>query len=130
MGFLPTRADSCIWTRENLKLKCYEYVAVYVDDLCITAEKPEDIVNTIKTKYKLKVKVKGDGKLSYHLGADCFRDQDGTMVCQPKKYIESLNETYTRLFKDSPPKGLKTPLDKNDHPELDTSDLLEGESVN
>ena len=64
------------------------------------------IVNMLKTKYNLKVK--GDGKLSYHLGADYFHDQDGTMICQSKKYIEK-NETYTRLFKESCPKGLKTP---------------------
>ena len=29
-----------------------------------------------------------------------------------------------------PPKGLKTALEKNDHPELDTSDILEGHQVN
>ena len=40
----------------NLKTNCYEYKAFYVDDLCIATQKPEDIVNTLKTKYKLKVK--------------------------------------------------------------------------
>ena len=70
--------------------------------------KTEDIANALKTKYK--PKVKGDGKLSYHLGPDYFHDQDGTVVCQPKKCIEKLIETYNRLFfKESPLKGLKTP---------------------
>ena len=36
------------------------------------------------------------------------------MVSQPKKYVEKLKETYNRLFNEEPPKGLKTPLDKND----------------
>ena len=36
-----------------------------------------------------------------------------------------LAETYKRLFNDEPPKGHKTPLDKNDHPELDSSEILE-----
>ena len=49
------------------------------------------------------------------------------MVCQPIKYIEKLKETYIRLFTTEPSKGLKTPLEKNDHPELDTSDILEGQ---
>ena len=31
------------------------------------------------------------------------------------------------LFNEDPPKGYKTPLDKNDHQELDTSEILEGD---
>ena len=62
--------------------------------------------------------IKGDDKLTYHPGADYFEDPDGTFVSQPKKYIDMLADTYRRLFNDDPPKGYKTPLDKNDHPEL------------
>ena len=54
-------------------------------------------------------------------------DPDGTFVSQPKKYIDKLADTYKRLFNEDPPKGYKTPLDKNDHPELDTSEILEGD---
>ena len=64
------------------------------------------------------------------MGADYFQDLDGTMVSLPKKYIEKLKETYVRLFDTEPSKGHKTPLEKNDHPELDTSDILEGQEVN
>ena len=71
------------------------------------------------------MKVKGDGNLNYHLGADYFEDPDETFVSQPRKYIDKLADTYKRLFNDDPPKGYKTPLDKNDHPELDTSEILE-----
>ena len=63
--------------------------------------------------------------MTYHLGADYFEDPDGTFVSEPKKYIHKLADTYKRLFNDDPPKGYKTPLDKNDHPELDTSEILE-----
>ena len=35
-----------------------------------------------------------------------------------------------RLFNTEPSKGLKTPLEKNDHPEFDTSEILEGHEVN
>ena len=62
--------------------------------------------------------------MTYHVGADDFQDPDGTMVSQPKKYIEKLKETYVRLFNTEPSKGLKTPLEKNDHPELDASEIL------
>ena len=51
--------------RENLKTKCCEYIAVYVDDLYIASQKPKHIVNTLKTKHKIKIKT--DEKLSYHL---------------------------------------------------------------
>ena len=106
-------------------MRCYEYIAVYVDDLCIAVESPSGIIQIFKSKYHLKVK--GDGKLTYHLGADYFGDPDGTFVSQPKKYIDKLADTYKRLFNEDPPKGYKTPLDKNDHPELDTSEILEGD---
>ena len=114
--------------KKNKKLNIYEYIDVYVDDLCIAAQDPKEIINVLKSKYHLKVK--GDGPLTYHLGADYFQDPDGTIVSQPKKYIEKLKETYIRLFDTEPSKGLKTPLEKNDHPELDTSETLEGQEVN
>ena len=106
-------------------MKCYKYIAVYVDALCIAAESPSAIIQIIQSKYHLKVK--GDGKLTYHLGADYFEDPDGTFVSQPKKYIDKLADTYKRLFNEDPPKGYKAPLDKNDHPELGTSEILEGD---
>ena len=56
--------------------------------------------------------------MTYHLETDYFHDPDGTMVCQPKKYIEKLKEIYIRLFNAELSKGLKTPLEKNDHSEL------------
>ena len=126
--FKPSRADQCILLKKNLKSNLYEYIAVYVDDLCIAAQNPKELINILKTKYQLKVK--GIGPLTFHLGADYYHDPDGTMVSQQKKYIEKLKETYVRLLNTEPSKGLKTPLEKNGHPELDTSDNLEGLQVN
>ena len=103
MKFTPSKADPCIWLRKAPNLKCYEYIAVYVDDLCIAAESPSAIIDIFKTKYNLKIK--GDGKLIYHLGADYFEDPDGTFVSQPKKYIDKLAETFKSLFNEEPPKG-------------------------
>ena len=87
MKFLSPKADPSIWLR-----KAPSYMAVYVDDLCIAAESPIAIISIFKSKYHLKVK--GDGKLIYHLGADYFEDPDGTFVSQPKKYIDKLADTY------------------------------------
>ena len=94
MKFLLSKADPFIWLRKAPNLRHYEYIAVYVDDLCIAAESPSAIIQIFKSKYNLKVK--GDGKLTYHLGADYFEDPDGTFVSQPKKYIDKLADTYNR----------------------------------
>ena len=39
MGFTPFQADPCVWMRENKALKCYEYLAIYIDDLCFASPK-------------------------------------------------------------------------------------------
>ena len=66
--------------------------------------------------------------MSYHLGSDYFEDSDVTLS-QPTKYIDKLAEIYKRIFNDEPAKGHKTPLDINDHPELDTPEIVEGDMV-
>ena len=84
--------------------KICEYIAVHVNDLYIHSQIPEDTVNTLKTKCRLKIK--RNEKLSY--------DPGGIMVCQLEKYLEELHEKFTRLFKDNPPKDQETLLDKID----------------
>ena len=76
MGFMPSKADPCIWMRGNKNLKYYEYIATYVDDLIIAAHNPGKIIQILKEDYKLKVR--GDRPLSHHLGADHTRDEDKT----------------------------------------------------
>ena len=53
---LSSRADPCIWLRENSKLNLYEYIPVYVDDLCIDGQNPIELINSLLSKYLLKVK--------------------------------------------------------------------------
>ena len=107
MGFTPSKAEPCIWMRENQKLKCYEYAATYADDLCIAGQVAGKIIQTHKEDYKLKVK--GDGLLSHHLGADYTRDKDKTLVCRHKKYIDRLVDSYHSMFKHDPPNNMRTP---------------------
>ena len=95
MKFLPSKADPCIWLRKAPNLRCYEYIAVYVDDLCIAAESPSAIIQVFKSKYHLKVK--GDGKLTYHWVLTTLKTQMELFVSQPKKYIDNLANTYKRL---------------------------------
>ena len=54
MKFPPSKADQYIWLRKSPNLRIYEYIAVYVDDLCIAAESPSTIIDIFKNKYHLK----------------------------------------------------------------------------
>ena len=54
MKFLPSKADPCIWLRKAPNLNCYEYIAVYVDDLCIAAESPSAIIQIFRVKISFK----------------------------------------------------------------------------
>ena len=66
--------------------------------------------------------------MCYNLGADYFEDPDGIFLANLENtLISQLADTYIRLFNEDPPKGYKTSLDKKDHPELDTSEILEGD---
>ena len=54
MKFLPSKADPCIWLRKAHNLRCYEYIAVYVDDLCIAAESPRHNYSNFQVKISFK----------------------------------------------------------------------------
>ncbi len=73
-------------------------------------------------------KLKGTGPIEFHLGCDFFRDSDGVLCYAPRKYIEKTLDNYKRLFGKEPKKA-SSPLDKGDHPELDTSPLLDIEDI-
>ena len=116
---LQERSLLDIWMRRNGEV--YEYIACYVDDLCIVAKDPENITNLLHKKYGYKLK--GTGPINYHLGCDYFRDKDNNLCYAPKKYILKIIEDFKQLF-GSLPKEYTSPLEKGDHPELDTSGLL------
>ena len=125
MGFVPCRAEPDIWMQD--KLDHWEYIGTYVDDLAIASKDPKSIVDTLTDKYRFKLK--GTGQISYHLGCDFERDEDGVLGIQPRKYIERMVETYIRMFGEKPKEIYTSPLEKGDHPELDTSDLLDADGI-
>ncbi len=124
MGFTPSRAEPDIWMRDMGDH--YEYIAVYVDDLLIVSKDPQGIIDLLTKEHDFKLK--GTGPISFHLGCDFFRDEDGVLCYAPKKYIEKILDNYRRLFGTNP-KEASSPLTKGDHPELDTSPLLEYEDI-
>ena len=124
MGFFPSRADTDIWMRR--KGNIYEYIAVYVDDLAIAAINPQEIITELENKHQLKLK--GVGEMKFHLGCDFFRDPDGTLCFGPRRYIDKMIGTYTQMYKE-PPKEFSSPLEKNNHPELDDTEFLDDQDI-
>ena len=75
----------------------------------------------------LQLKLKGTGSITYHLGMDFFRDSDNVLCMAPRKYIEKICTSFQRMFGHTPSTKCASPIEKNDHPELDTSELLDDE---
>ena len=127
MGFSSYKPVPCVWLR---KAKCstkYEYVAIHVDDLLIACTCASEFIHTLKRKHNLKIK--GDGPLQYHLGCDYHLDPDGTLVALPKKYISKILDSFHQMFPGESFPQVKSPLDKNDHPELENSELANDDLI-
>jgi hypothetical protein len=102
-------------------LNAYEYVGVHVDDLALAMDDPKAFRDILINKYDFKLK--GSGGISFHLGCGFFRDEDGTLCMKPEKLISKMIQGYEQMFGCTPKRNIYAPLEKGDHPELDTSDL-------
>ncbi|MCA1806788.1 MAG: hypothetical protein LC687_02830, partial [Actinobacteria bacterium] len=105
------------------------YLAVYVDDLAIASKNPQAIIDSLKGAPN-NFKLKGTGTMEFHLGCDFFRDASNTLCVGPRKYIERMVQQYESLFGCKPSHKVTSPLEKNDHPELDDSPLLDADGIN
>jgi hypothetical protein len=126
LGFFPSKAEEDIWMRD-----CgdhYEYLAVYVDDILIGSKDPKKIIAELEGGPH-SFKLKGTGPISYHLGNDYVREEDGTLRVGPCKYIEKMVASYERMFGCKPTTKVSSPLEKNNHPELDDSPLLDEDGI-
>jgi hypothetical protein len=122
MGFFPSLADPCIWTRRVDDH--YEHIAVYVDDLAIASKDPNGIIRALTEDHKFKLK--GTGPIEFHLGCDFFRDKEGVLCFAPRKYVDKLVASYERMFGLKPnTTKITSPLVKGDQPEIDESVFLE-----
>jgi hypothetical protein len=79
---------------------------------------------TLEPVYNIAIKeLKGTDPLNFLLGCDYFYE-DGILCQAPKQYIEKMVESYVRFFGEKPSRRVTSPLEKGDHPELDTSEFL------
>ena len=127
LKFKPSKADPDVWMRPEPGGTCYEYIAVYVDDLAIAAKDPQTFCNKLKKRYNLKLK--GVGSLEYHLGCTYKKDPDGTLAADPRRYVNKILESYESMFKEKPRKS-RPPLEEGDHPELHTPELCDEHQTN
>ena len=127
LKFKPSKADPDVWMRPEPGGTCYEYIAVYVDDLAIAAKDPQTFCNELKKRYNLKLK--GVGPLEYHLGCTYKKDPDGTLAADPRRYVNKILESYESMFKEKPRKS-RPPLEEGDHPELHTPELRDEHQTN
>ena len=95
--------------------------------IAIAMKDPKEFISILEGKYKFKTK--GSGPLSFHLGMNFNRDDDGTLCITSLKYIEKMIGTYEKIFRESPKQNVTSPLEKGDRPELDYSKLLDAKVI-
>jgi hypothetical protein len=126
LWFKLSMADDAIWMKDmGHHCKC---IAVCADDLLIASENPEAITESLESK-PVNFKLKSTRPLEFHLGCDYFREEDGTLCCGPKKCIGRMVDAHTQMFGSRPSMKHTSPLVKNDHPELNTSDLPDKDRI-
>jgi hypothetical protein len=119
LGFFPCKSEPDIWMRPNEDH--YEYLAVFVDDLCICSRDPQSLLDIMSDPNgEHKYQFKGVGPITYHLGGNFKRDKDGTLAYSAESYIEKTVAAYERIYGEKP-KEYSCPLEPDDHPELDTT---------
>ena len=125
MGYAPCKMEPDIWLRD-CKEHC-ECIAAYVDDLLIVSKDPDIIINALTSFYKFKLK--GTGPISYHLGCNFDRDENGTLCFAHKKHIEKMEDSFDNMFGCKPKQICASHLEKGDHPKLDSSEYLEQDGI-
>ena len=125
IGFVPSLVVVSIYMR-----KCpkggghYKYIATYVDDLAIIMKDPQSLINQLKAA-PYNFKLKGSGPLNFHLGCGFSCDNNGTLYMDPGKYIDRMIEADGQHFGVKPDMKHRFPLQKSDHPKLDTTPFLD-----
>jgi hypothetical protein len=116
MQFLPCKADPDVWMKE-CGAHC-ECACVCVDDLAAMMKDPSTFFAGLRGR---KCKLKGVGEMSCHLGGDFYRDPDDTLTWGAKTHCKRIVNQCKSVFC-APPKECTSPVDKDDHLELDVTE--------
>lgn len=105
-GYLVTPADSSLFVKTSGRKLAI--VLVYVDDLIITGDYEEEILQT-KENLSVRFQMKELGQLKHFLGLEIDRTQEGIFLCQ-QKYSRDLLKKFGMLEC----KPISTPMEPND----------------
>ena len=125
MGFSPSPADPDVWMRDAGDV--YKYLVVYVDDLVAVMKDPKAFFDELQ-RSPLHYTLKGLTEPRYHLGTNYFNDKDGTLCFGAQTYVKRLLTNFESLYGELPHIE-KSPLAKNDHPELDTTEFCTPDEI-
>ena len=105
----------------------WEYIVVYIGDLIVAMKHAQTFFDELQSP-KIGFTMKGVGNPTYHLGADFFRDEDGTLCLGSQTYAKCLCLNFSSLYGEEP-KAIFSPMDHDDHPELDDSPLCGPDNI-
>ena len=118
-GFHRSKVDPDVWMRDLNNM--WVFIVVYIDDIIAAMNDPQSFFDELQGP-NVGFTMKGVGSPTYHLGADFFRDDDGMLCMGAKTYAKRLCATFESLYGEQP-KTVFSPLDHEDHPELDDTPL-------
>ena len=116
--FTQSHVDPDVWMHDAGD--AWEYIIVYVDNIIVAMKDPKSFFDELQDPDKVGFKMKGVGSPTYHLGADFVRDNDGTLCLGLQTSAKRLCSNFERLYGEAP-KSIFSPLEHDDHPELDDS---------
>ena len=121
MGFKPTRFDPDVWIRG--REGGYNYIGTHTDDVLVVALNPTSIFEKLKETYTIKKFVPP----TVHIGCNYARVTKGSEtkeVTGSYTYIKECLSKVCALLKVTIFWKDKLPCSPSDHPELDSSPLL------
>jgi hypothetical protein len=98
------------------------------DDLAIAMKNPAFMISDLSSN-PYNFQLKGSGPIKSHLGMAYSRDNNGVLCLESKKYLQKMTATYDWHFGGKPKQVYHSPLEKDDHPKMDTADILDPEGI-
>ena len=125
-NFTCSHGDPDVWMHDAVDV--WEYIIVTVDDIIVVMKDPKSFFEELQDPEKVGFKMNGVGSPTYHLGADFFHDDDGMLCLGSQTYAKRLCSNFEQLYGEAP-KSFFSPLEHDDHPELDDSPFTRPEDM-
>ena len=128
LGFVRSKCKADIWYWKTSCGTGYEYIATYVDDLCVAVMNPIKLVDQLQSN-PINFKLKDTPKIenTVYLGCQFAQDQFRVLYMDPGEYVSKMEDAYVHCFGEKPRQLVQSPLESRDHPELDVLEFLDEE---